>query len=267
MGGFRRAVSFLAAVILFTGCAAPVRQSAEYTLPEVVGSMELKYAGQFSVDYLADGTSLAEIADGRRYLIIPEGAAVPEQIPEDITVIKQPENIYLASSSAMDLFDCLGGLDDILATSTPESGWKLPDIAQAMADEDILYAGKYSSPDIELLMSEGCDAAIENTMIYHSPKIIEQIEKCGIPVLIERSSYESHPLGRLEWIRLYGLILGRSDEAERIFSEKCALLDDVVSRESTGSTAAFFYISSNGYAVVRKPGDYISRMIGLAGGE
>lgn len=267
MGGFRRAVSFLAAVILFTGCAAPVRQSAEYTLAEVVGSMELKYAGQFSVDYLADGTALAEIADGRRYLIIPEGAAVPEQIPEDITVIKQPENIYLASSSAMDLFDCLGGLDDILATSTPESGWKLPDIAQAMADEDILYAGKYSSPDIELLMSEGCDAAIENTMIYHSPKIIEQIEKCGIPVLIERSSYESHPLGRLEWIRLYGLILGKSDEAERIFSEKCALLDDVVSRESTGSTAAFFYISSNGYAVVRKPGDYISRMIGLAGGE
>lgn len=267
MGGFRRAVSFLAAVILFTGCAAPVRQSAEYTLAEVVGSMELKYAGQFSVDYLADGTALAEIADGRRYLIIPEGAAVPEQIPEDITVIRQPENIYLASSSAMDLFDCLGGLDDILATSTPESGWKLPDIAQAMADEDILYAGKYSSPDIELLMSEGCDAAIENTMIYHSPKIIEQIEKCGIPVLIERSSYESHPLGRLEWIRLYGLILGRSDEAERIFSEKCALLDDVVSRESTGSTAAFFYISSNGYAVVRKPGDYISRMIGLAGGE
>ena len=267
MAELRRSASLLAAVILFTGCAAPVQQSAEYTLPETVGSMELKYAGQFSVDYLADGTALAEIADGRRYLIIPEGAAVPEQIPEDITVIRQPENIYLASSSAMDLFDCLGGLDDILATSTPESGWELPDIAQAMADEDILYAGKYSSPDIELLMSEGCDAAIENTMIYHSPKIIEQIEKCGIPVLIERSSYESHPLGRLEWIRLYGLILGKSDEAEQIFSEKCALLDDVVSRESTGSTAAFFYISSNGYAVVRKPGDYISKMIGLAGGE
>ena len=29
----------------------------------------------------------------------------------------------------------------------------------------------------------------------------------GVPstVLVERSSYESHPLGRLEWIRLYGL--------------------------------------------------------------
>ena len=31
-------------------------------------------------------------------------------------------------------------------------------------------------------------------------------------------------------------------------------------------TATFFYISSNGYANVRKPGDYISEMIRMAGG-
>ena len=266
MDGFRRAVSFLAAVILFTGCAAPVRQSAEYTLPEVVGSMELKYAGQFSVDYLADGTALAEIADGRRYLIIPEGAAVPEQIPEDITVIKQPENIYLASSSAMDLFDCLGGLGDILATSTPESGWKLPDIAQAMADEDILYAGKYSSPDIELLMSEGCDAAIENTMIYHTPEVKEQLEKLGIPVFVERSSYEPHALGRMEWIKVYGTLLGKEEQAEKIFNDKVDGIADVLQQPATGKTASFFYITSNGTANVRKSDDYIAEMIELAGG-
>ena len=54
---------------------------------------------------------------------------------------------------------------------------------------------------------------------------------------------------------------------EKFFSEKCSLLDEVTSRESTGCTAAFFYISSNGSAVVRKPGDYISKMIELAGGK
>lgn len=267
MSNIRKTAIAAAAALLFTGCSGNSPAESPSGLPEVVGSMELKYADQFSVDYLADGSALAEIADGRRYLIVPADAEAPEDVPADITVITQPEDIYLASSSAMDLFSCIDGLDNILATSTPESSWELPEIAQAMADEDILYAGKYSSPDIELLMSGGCDAAIENTMIYHSPKIIEQIEKCGIPVLVERSSYESHPLGRMEWVRLYGLIIGRSDEAEQFFSEKSALLDDVISRESTGQTAAFFYISSNGYAVVRKPGDYISKMIGLAGGE
>ena len=262
-----RGCAVLLAVTLFAGCTAPVQNDSADALPEVVGSMDVQYAEQFSVDYLADGSALAEVADGRRYLIVPEGGEVPEQLPQDITVISQPESIYLASSSAMDLFSSLDGLGNILATSTQENSWKLPEIAQAMADEDILYAGKYSAPDIELLMSEGCDLAIENMMIYHSPKTAEQIESCGIPVLIERSSAESHPLGRLEWVRLYGLMLGKSDEAEQFFSEKCELLNDVISRESTGCTAAFFYISSNGYAVVRKPGDYISKMIELAGGK
>lgn len=262
----KKAAGLLAAVMLLAGCGAPA-QSDGGALPETTESMELKYADQFSVDYLADGSALAEISDGRRYLIVPAGNEPPEQLPADITVINQPENIYLASSSAMDLFRSIDGLGDILASSTPESGWKLPEIAQAMADEEILYAGKYSAPDIELLMSEGCDLAIENMMIYHSPKTAEQLEKCGIPVLTERSSNESHPLGRLEWVRLYGLILGKADEAERFFKEKSALLEQVTAQESSGCTAAFFYISSNGYAVVRKPGDYISKMIELAGGE
>lgn len=266
MIGMRKASALFAAVLLLTGCARG-SGSGEYVLPEVTGSMELKYAEQFSVDYLADGSALAQTGDGRRYLIVADGADAPENVPSDITVISRPDNIYLASSSAMDLFGSIGGMDSILATSTPESGWRLPEVAQAVADEDILYAGKYSSPDIELLMSEGCDIAIENMMIYHSPKTMEQIEKCGIPVLVERSSGEAHPLGRLEWIRLYGLILGRQNEAEQFFSEKCELFDKVTSQEKTGCTAAFFYISTNGYAVVRKPGDYISKMINLAGGE
>lgn len=86
-----------------------------------------------------------------------------------------------------------------------------------MQSGDILYAGKYSAPDYELILDENCDIAIESTMIYHSPEIKEQLESFGIPVLIERSSYEAHPLGRLEWIKLYGLLLGKEDEAESFF--------------------------------------------------
>lgn len=35
----------------------------------------------------------------------------------------------------------------------------------------MIYAGKYSKPDYELLVSEGCDLAIENRMITHSPEV------------------------------------------------------------------------------------------------
>ncbi|MGN1103008.1 MAG: ABC transporter substrate-binding protein [Huintestinicola sp.] len=234
---------------------------------EPVGQMELMYATQFSVDHYEKGISLVTVSDGGKYLLVPENEAV-ENIPDDMTLIRTPaENIYLAASSAMDMFFGIGAESNIRATATLERDWALPEIKEAMSNEDILYAGKYSAPDYELILSEGCSLAIESTMIYHKPEVKEQLERLGIPVLIERSSYETHPLGRLEWVKLYGLLTGRNEEAKRLFSEQCELLQSITQSGSSGKSAAFFYISSNGYAVVRKPGDYVSRMIELGGGE
>lgn len=234
---------------------------------EPVGQMELLYATEFSVDHYGNGISLVTVSDGGKYLLVPENEAV-EEIPDSITLIRTPvENIYLAASSAMDMFFGIGADGNIRATATLERDWALPRVKEAMANEDILYAGKYSAPDYELILSEGCSIAIESTMIYHNPEVKEQLERLGIPVLIERSSYESHPLGRLEWVKLYGLLTGREEEAEQLFAEQCELLQSITQSGSTGKTAAFFYISSSGYAVVRKPGDYVSRMIELGGGE
>ena len=54
-------------------------------------------------------------------------------------------------------------------------------------------------------------------MISHSPEVKEKLEQLGVPVLVERSSYEEGPLGRVEWIKLYGLLTGHLDEAEQFF--------------------------------------------------
>ena len=62
-------------------------------------------------------------------------------------------------------------------------------------------------------MSNNCQFAIENTMITHNPEVKEKLEELGIPVMIERSSYEKHPLGRLEWIRLFGVLFNREQQA------------------------------------------------------
>lgn len=87
-----------------------------------------------------------------------------------------------------------------------------------MADGKITYAGKYSAPDYETIYSADCNLAIENTMIYHTPEVKEQLEKLGIPVFVERSSYEPHALGRMEWIKVYGTLLGCEDKAEKLFA-------------------------------------------------
>ncbi|WP_432649178.1 ABC transporter substrate-binding protein [Huintestinicola sp.] len=258
----------LLCTIVFCSCSKKaVTNGFSLENAEPVGEMELMYATQFSVEYYENDISLVTVSDGEKYLLVPENEAV-EEIPNNITLIRTPaDNIYLAASSAMDMFFGIGAEGNVRATATLERDWALSEVKEAMANEDILYAGKYSAPDYELILSEGCGLAIESTMIYHKPEVKEHLQRLGIPVLIERSSYETHPLGRLEWVKLYGLLTGREEEAERLFSEQSELLNSITQSGSTGKTAAFFYISSNGYAVVRKPGDYVSRMIELGGGE
>ncbi|MDO5156826.1 MAG: ABC transporter substrate-binding protein [Eubacteriales bacterium] len=238
-------------------------------------SMELQYANQFQVDYYESGYALITIEDSGSFLMIPKGMQTPQNVPEQITILKQPENIYLLSTSVMDLFRAIDGLDCIKLTGTKESDWYIEEARAAMESGDMVYAGKYNAPDYELILSKKCDLALENTMILHNPEVKEQLEHLGIPVIIERSSYEGHPLGRMEWVKLYGVLLGKEQEAEAFFDEQLAHLNETIANEEekndvTGGekkTVAFFYITSNGAVNVRKSGDYVSKMIDMAGGE
>ena len=233
------------------------------------GSMELYYADQFKVDYYEDGFSHIIIGDDE-FLLVPEGEDAPEDTG-DITILRQPiDNIYAASSSSVDLFDGFGELDRIKMISTAKKDWCLPSVTEALENEDISYIGKYSAPDYEALIENDCDFVLENSMIWHTPEVKEQIERLDIPVMVELSSYESHPLGRMEWMRLYGLLLGKSKEADEYFKKKSDLFESAVADEipdNERKTAAFFSVSPNGYINTRKPGDYISKMIELAGGK
>ena len=231
-------------------------------------SLELQYADQYAVDYYEGGYALITIAGGECFLLVPEDKEAPEGLDADISVIQKPvQNIYLVATSAMDLFCALDGLDSISLSGTNADGWYIDKAKKAMEDGDIAFAGKYSAPDYELILSKNCDLAIESTMIYHQPEVQEKLEKFGIPVLVEHSSYESHPLGRTEWIKLYGVLLGKEDQAQKIFQEQVDKLKSVEDSENTGKTVAFFYINSMGAANVRKSNDYVSKMIELAGGE
>ena len=252
--------------LLLAGCAAQPAASGTETLT-VTGSYPLQYAQQFTIDECEGGYYLITI-DGTRYLVVPEGENAPAELDADITVLQQPiENIYLVSSSAMDPIISIDGLDTVALSGTQADNWYLDAAKTAMENGQIAYAGKYSAPDYETILSADCGLAIENTMIYHTPEVKEQLEKFGVPVLVERSSYESDPLARMEWVKLYGILLGRTEEAERIFDDAVQRIAPLLDEEPTGKTAAFFSITSNNLATVRKGGDYVAKMIGLAGGS
>ena len=211
----RRALCVLLLMLLLSGCQRTAAMAAGVT-----GGMELKYAQNFAVDYYDGGAARLRVAE-QDFLLLPEGAAVPDGL-ESIKQIPIPvEKVYLASSSVPDLFIRMGALDKLAYVSASPENWNLPELREAL----------------------------------------------GLPVLVEYSSYEPHPLGRVEWIKLYGLLTGRLAEAEAFFRQQEDVFRAVEETAPTGKRAAFFHLSANGGVTVRRRADYVTRMIELAGGE
>ena len=241
--------------------------------PEIPGltfqsEMQNEFAECFHIYYYNDDYTLIDVPDSGQFLLVPEGKSAPDGLDEDIVVLQKPlDNIYLAATSAMSLFSSLDALDDIKFSSLQASGWYVDAAKQAMENGDIVFAGKYSEPDYEMLVDEDCDLAIESTMILHTPKVQEMIEQMGIPVFTDRSSYENHPLGRTEWIKVYAEMVDKRDEAKEFFDEQAKIISDLKDFKNTEKTVAFFYINTDGSVVVRKPSDYVPKMIEIAGGR
>lgn len=267
MKKYRKIVAgiLMGALVLLGSCLVQADKKESLVLDH---SLELAYADQFSVDYYKDGYKKITIKDTGEFLLVPEGKEAPKGLGKEVKVLPEKvDRLYLVATSAMDFFRALDEMDRIRLSGTDADGWYIEEAREAIKSGKMLYAGKYSAPDYERIVSEGCGLAIESTMIYHTPEVKEKLEQFGIPVMVERSSYESHPLGRLEWIKLYGALLGKEEKAEEIFQEEMKRLEGVLAENNTGKTVAFFYVSSNGYVNVRKSGDYVSKMIQLAGGN
>lgn len=242
--------------------SAPKIDGLTYT-----GTMALQYATCFNVYYYEGGYKLISVPKSGDYLLVPDGKEAPKGLSDDITVIGQPQNIYLAATSAMSLFCALDSLNVITMCGIKADDWTIDAARKAMEDGSIIFAGKYNEPDYETMVEKNCDLAIESTMILHNPEVQEMIENIGIPVFIDRSSYESEALGRTEWIKLYGAMVNKEDEAFAHFAEQTKVISDLEGEKNTGKTVAFFSVGTDGTVTVRSGNDYIANMIKEGGGD
>ena len=262
----------LALGLLF-GCGGEKQAAAAATGPEwsalaAIRQVPLKHATQFSLTEYEQGYTLLDIPTSGRFLIVPQGAGLPRGLDDDVVPLYAPlDRMYLAATSSMDFFRALDSVPAVRLSGTDRNGWYIEEAKAAMEDGSMIFAGKYSAPDYELIFAEKCDLAIESTMIYHSPEVKEQLEKLGVPVLVERSSYEEDPLGRMEWVKVYGALLGKLPAAEELFDGEVEAVEPLLDQPKTGKTVAFFYITTTGTVNVRKSSDYVPRMIALAGGD
>ena len=239
------------------------------------------YAECFAIYRYEGGYAVLSVDDGRRYLIVPEGGAIPEgtdgqgggavlkdEDGQELIVLQQPlDRIYLAASAAMCQFDEIGAVRDVVLSGLERNDWYIESAREAMDEGTLSYGGKYSEPDYEKIIEAGVNLAVESTMILHTPKVQEKLELLGIPVLIDRSSYEHEPLGRAEWVRVYGLLTGCEEEAAEAFDEQKGYAEALAPiPEGDTRSLAVFSINAARQVVTRSREGYLGKMVEIAGG-
>ena len=103
-----------AAALALSGCSSKTEPANTESLV-FSHHYQLDYAQQFTADCYEGGYTMVSIPDsGQKFLVVPQDAAEVDSLPADVTVLRQPvENIYLVSTSVMDLILHLDALDSI----------------------------------------------------------------------------------------------------------------------------------------------------------
>ena len=95
-----------------------------------------------------------------------------------------------------------------------------------------------------------------------------KLDELGIPYIADSQHLENHPLGRVEWVKLVGALLDMEAEADAYFDEEVQRVNAVaesVAGESEHPSILQTYIFK-GTVYVRNGGDYVNKMLELAGG-
>lgn len=231
-------------------------------------SLELKYAKNFSVDYYKGGYKLIKVSDGNEILTVPEGMSVPAEVGENVIVLKMPvSNMLISSTPTMSLINSIGMLDRITLTTTERDDWYIDEVIEKMDNSSITFAGSYKTPDYEILTSYAPSFAVFSGMLNSTPEVGEKLKELKIPYMLDMASEEVHPLARVEWVKLYGALYDCEEKANEVFDAQVSYVDNLDTAKVTDKTVAMFYITSKGNLHVRQGGDYMVKMLELAGAK
>lgn len=231
------------------------------------GMMEMVYAEKRSIELFKGGYRLISGGTGgHKYLVVPEGMKVPAELEEGVFVLQMPiENVYSASTAIISLANAIGALDRIKLCGTDYDSWQVPEMIAQMDAGKMIYSGSYKEPDYELMTAHDIQFHIDTTMVDSYPEVLDKFYELGIPSMVEDSTKELHPMARIEWVKLLGVLFDM--EAEAFFAEQIERFNEAYTEESLGKTVAIGYITTNGKCYARNGGDYIAQLAEMAGGD
>ena len=158
----------------------------------------------------------AEGKEVAHYVLVSQGSTDIPNLPEGATVLKVPlENIALDSEVYGAAIEELGGEKFIKGIFDPQHVTS-PLIQKGIEEGRIKDLGKPDSPNIERILEMQPDAIMVS---YYDGMQMQGIDKTGVPIIKMYDLQEDTPLGRAEWLRFIGRLIGKGEMSDEIYNK------------------------------------------------
>ena len=152
----------------------------------------------------------------QRYALVHHDSTMPNALPNDAVVVKVPISSALVYSSVhAGAFLELGSIDAVTGVVDAQY-YKLPQIVEGLKKGSVIDVGNSMSPTVERIIALSPQAILTSPFQNAGHGAIE---KLGIPIIECADYMETTPLGRAEWIKFIGELLGKRKEASEVYDK------------------------------------------------
>ncbi|EAS18901.1 putative iron(III) ABC transporter periplasmic iron-binding protein [Flavobacteria bacterium BBFL7] len=188
-------------------------------------NVEVKYATGFVINSTETGYYISinnpwPEADLEYSFKLVKGSSTSERLPEPDAsqIINIPlQKIILSSTTHIPPVVLLQEQSSIIGF--PGTDYISDSSVRALIDDGkIEELGQNQTISVEKVVTMQPDLVMGYGIDGDNP-VYESIQRAGIPVIYNGDWIEKHPLGKAEWIKLFGVLYGKEKEANRIFKE------------------------------------------------
>lgn len=207
---------------LFLLVSCKTERNEEPVLTAQGTPLEIEYAKGFVVTEY-EGYKLLEVqnpwpgADKTfRYLLVENQEKVPEELSFDARINIPVNKIVVTSTTHIPSLEILNEEETLLGF--PGLDYISSEETRKLINRgEITELGKNEAINTEVLIALEPDVVV-GFAVNGNNKTFSTIEKSGIPVFFNGDWTEESPLGKAEWIKFFGALYNKTEEAEAFFS-------------------------------------------------
>ena len=200
-----------------------------------------------------------------RYVLVPRDTDLPKDLPEG-TVVRTPVQRALVYSSVhTSLLDELGAIGAV--RGVVDSQYFIDStIVQGVAMGKIADCGNSMNPTVEKVIDMQPDAIL---LSPYQDASYGQIAKLDIPIIECADYLEYDPLGRAEWVKFYGELVGKRNEADSLYNAIVTAYNEVKQAAAGAANRPTVVTEMVISGVWNVPGgqSYMARILHDAGGN